>query len=54
MHTVFSLETLKRRDYMKVLGVGGKIIFNWILGKYGEKLWTGSVCLRIGTIGGLL
>jgi hypothetical protein len=36
------------------LGVDGKILLEWILEKYGEKVWTGFMWLRIGTSGGLL
>jgi hypothetical protein len=28
--------------------VDGRIIFEWIIGKQGGKLWTGSIWLRIG------
>jgi len=34
------------------LGVDGRIILEWILGKYNEKFWTGCVWLRIATSGG--
>jgi hypothetical protein len=33
---------LKRRDRSEELDVRGKIILDWILGKYGGKVWTGS------------
>jgi hypothetical protein len=29
-----------------------KIILEWVLGKYGGKVWTGSIWLRIRTSGG--
>jgi hypothetical protein len=32
----------------------GRIILEWILGKYGGKVWTGCSWLRIGTSDGLL
>jgi hypothetical protein len=32
----------------------GKIISEWILRKWGGKVWTGYIWLRIGIIGGLL
>jgi hypothetical protein len=35
-------------------GIDGRIILEWILGKLGEKLWTGCNWLRIGTSGRLL
>jgi hypothetical protein len=33
MRTVFWLEDLKRRDHLKNVGIYGKIILEWILGK---------------------
>jgi hypothetical protein len=33
---------------------GGRIILEWILVKFGRKVWTGCIWLRIGTSGGLL
>jgi hypothetical protein len=33
MHTKFWSENLKGRDLLKYLGMGGKIIIEWILGK---------------------
>jgi hypothetical protein len=42
------------RDNSEDLGVGGKTITDWIVGKWGGKLWTGCICLRIGTSDGLL
>jgi hypothetical protein len=50
------LENLKGRYHMEDLGVNGKIILqvDWILGKDGGKVWTGSIWLRIGTSGRLL
>jgi hypothetical protein len=47
------LGKLKERDDSQGLGVAGKIILEWILGKYGGKLWTGFIWLRI-TISGVL
>jgi hypothetical protein len=41
-------ENLKGRNKAQDLGVDGKIILEWILGKLVGKLWTG---LRIGTSG---
>jgi len=35
MHTTFWLENLKGRDHLEDLGEEGKIILEWILGKYG-------------------
>jgi hypothetical protein len=39
---------------LKDLDVDGKIILEWILGKYGGKVLTGFIWLRIGISGGLL
>jgi hypothetical protein len=33
MHIIFWFENLKRRDYLEDLGIDGKIILEWILGK---------------------
>jgi hypothetical protein len=33
MHTIFSLENVKARDHSEDLGVYGRIILEWILGK---------------------
>jgi hypothetical protein len=33
------LGNLKGSDHWKYLDVAGKIILEWILGKYGGKLW---------------
>jgi len=43
-----------REENLEFLGVHGRIILEWILGKWGGKVWTGFVWLRIGTNGGLL
>jgi hypothetical protein len=53
MRANFWSENLKRRDYSEDLGVDGMIILEWILGKWGGKLWTGFIWLRIGIGGGL-
>jgi len=49
----FWSENLKGKDHSEDLVVDGRIILEWILGKYGGKLWTGFMCLRIETTGGL-
>jgi hypothetical protein len=36
---------------MEDLGIDGKIVLEWILGKQGVKVWTGFILLRIGTSG---
>jgi hypothetical protein len=53
MHTRFLLENLKGKDHSEDIGIDGKVILEWILGKYGRKMWTGFIWLRIGTSGGL-
>jgi hypothetical protein len=53
MNTINLLENLKGRDHSEDIGVNGKML-EWIVGKEGEKLWTGCIWLRIGSIGGLL
>jgi hypothetical protein len=39
------------RDHSGDISVDGRIILEWILGKYGGKVWTGFIWLRIGTNG---
>jgi hypothetical protein len=51
---VFRLENRKGKDHLEDVGVDCKIILEWILGKYDGRLWTGFICLRIGTSGGPL
>jgi hypothetical protein len=48
------LENLKGRDHFEGLGINGKRILGWMLGKYGRRGWTGCIWFRIGTDGGLL
>jgi hypothetical protein len=50
MHTI----NLKGRDHSENLGVDGMIILESILEKYVGKVWTGCICLRIGTSDGIL
>jgi len=52
MYKNLLLDNLKAADNSKDLGVGGKITLEWIL-ESGE-VWTGFICIRIGTSGGLL
>jgi len=47
------LENLKGRNHLEDLGIDGKIILEWMLGKWG-KAWIECIWLRIGTGGGLL
>jgi hypothetical protein len=54
MRTIYWLERLKGRDHFEDLDTDGRIISEGILGKRGEKVWTGCMWLRIWTSGGLL
>jgi hypothetical protein len=54
MHTVFWLKNMKGRNYSEDLDVDGNIILEWILGKWGSKVWTVYIWLRLGTSGGPL
>jgi len=52
--TKFWSENLKRTDHSEDLGIDGKIISEWILGKLGGKVRTGCIRLKMRTTGGLL
>jgi hypothetical protein len=54
MHAKFWFENLKRRDYLEDLDIDGSIILKRMLEKWGGKVWTGFIWLRIGTSGWLL
>jgi hypothetical protein len=47
-------ENLEGRDHLEKPDVDGKIILEWILGKWGWKVWIGIIWLRIRTSSGLL
>jgi hypothetical protein len=49
--TVFWVENLRGRNHSEDLGVDGGIILEWILGKWGGKVWTGCILLRMETGG---
>jgi hypothetical protein len=53
MYTKFWSENLKGRYNSEDLRVDGRIILECILKKLLEVVWTGYICLRIGTTGGL-
>jgi hypothetical protein len=48
-NTYNMLANLKGRDHLEDLGVDGRIILEWILGKQGGKVWAGCIWLRIMT-----
>jgi len=50
MRAIFWLKNLKGRDHIEDLGIDGRIILEWDLG----KVWTGCMWLRIRTGGGPL
>jgi hypothetical protein len=54
MHIMFRLENLKGRGHLEDLDVDGKMILERILRKYGGKMLTGFIWLRIWTSGGSL
>jgi hypothetical protein len=45
---------LREIDYLEDSGVDGRIILRRIFRKWDVGVWTGSMCLRIGTGGGHL
>jgi hypothetical protein len=51
---IFWLENVKEGDHSEDLGVDGKIILDWILGKKDGREWTGCIWLRTRISGGLL
>jgi hypothetical protein len=50
----FSWKACKRKGDSRDLCVDGRIILEWIFGKYGGKLCKGFIWHSIGTRGGLL
>jgi hypothetical protein len=51
MHIGYWWESQKERDHWEDLDLEGWTILKWILDGI---VWTGLICLRIGTSGGLL
>jgi hypothetical protein len=47
----YGRKNLKGRGHSEDIGVDGEDSIEWILGKWGGKLWTGCIWLRIGTSG---
>jgi hypothetical protein len=50
-HKMFGI--LERRDHLEDLGVDGRIILEWIIGKFGGSVWIGFIWLGTGISGGL-
>jgi hypothetical protein len=48
------LDNLNGRDHLEDPDVYEKTISEWTLGKYGGRVWTGCIWLRIETSGKLL
>jgi len=46
------MRNLRERDHLDDPSVDGKIILRWIFRKWGVGAWTGSMWIRIGTVGG--
>jgi hypothetical protein len=44
---------LRERDFLEDLSIDRKIILSWILKKLVRRPWTGPICVRIETNGGL-
>jgi hypothetical protein len=49
VQTGFWRANLRVRDYLEDPGVDGGIILRWIFRKWDRRVWTGLICLRIGT-----
>jgi hypothetical protein len=47
-------DNMKETNHSEELGVDGRRILEWILGKQGGKVWTGFIWFRIGIVGWLL
>jgi hypothetical protein len=50
----FWSENLKERDHSEDLDIAGRIILECIIVKWGEKLWSGFIWLRMWTSGRFL
>jgi len=54
MHTKFRSENMKGKDHLEDIHIDRKRTLEWILEKYGGKVWTGLIGFRIETNGRLL
>ena len=45
---------LEKGGHWRDLRIDGRIVIKWIFRKWDVGLWTGSTCLRRGTVGGHL
>jgi hypothetical protein len=54
VHTVFWWGDLREGDHLEIPDGDGIIILKFICKKWDGRVWTGLICLRIGTDGGLL
>jgi hypothetical protein len=52
-HTGFWWENLREREFLKILGIDGRIIKRILKKSFGSA-WAGFVCLKIRTVDGYL
>jgi len=53
MALILWLENLQGRDDLEDLGIDGKIMLEWVLGKWGGEIWAGCIQFRLDTSGWL-
>jgi hypothetical protein len=54
VHTGFLVGRHEGKNQLEDVGVDGRIILKWFFKKWDWEAWTGLICIRIGTGGGLL